>query len=160
MMTSKVEIKLNTTDVSRESNYGIIHTQWNKAVVQLLLENTKKELISQGVAADNINCTEVPGAFELPYAAKKMIQQGNLDVIIALGAIIKGETYHFELIANSCSYGLTKVSLESNKPILFGVLTTNTEAEALVRADPEKGNKGAEVARTAMFMLEQLSLNE
>ena len=110
-MTSKVEIKLNTTDVSRESNYGIIHTQWNKAVVQILLENTKKELISQGGAADNINCTEVPGAFELPYAAKKMIQQGNLDVIIALGAIIKGETYHFELIANSCSYGLTKVSL-------------------------------------------------
>ena len=76
MMASKVEIKLNTTDVSRESNYGIIHTQWNKAVVQILLENTKKELISQGVAADNINCTEVPGAFELPYAAKKMIQQG------------------------------------------------------------------------------------
>ena len=154
-MVSKTKISFEPTRVSLESKYGIISTQWNKSIVDLLLVNTERELINQGVNKNNIIKIEVPGAFEIPIAAMKMASS-NIDVVIALGAIVRGETLHFELIANSCAKGLNEVSLELKKPIIFGVLTTDSKAQALERADPEKGNKGSELAKSAMAIIESL----
>ena len=154
-MASKTKISFEPTRVSLESKYGIISTQWNKSIVDLLLVNAERELINQGVNKKNIIKIEVPGAFEIPIAAMKMASR-NVDVVIALGAIIRGETLHFELIANSCAKGLNEVSLELKKPMIFGVLTTDSKAQALERADPEKGNRGSELAKSAMAIIESL----
>ena len=109
---------------------------------------------------ENIFHLEVPGAFELPLSAKRLGKRKDIDAIIALGAIIKGETPHFDMIANSCATGLITVSLEINKPVIFGVLTTNNYEQALERADSRKGNKGSEAALSAMLLLENLSKNK
>ena len=155
-MTPKGKQVFKPSIISINSKYGILSTQWNKFVVDVMLENAEKELTSQGVEPNNIVKIEVPGAYELPLAAKRMLEN-NIDAVIALGAVIKGETPHFDFVSSSCANGLTSVSLEANKPVLFGVLTTETEEQAIQRADPKEGNKGAEVAQSAMELLEQLA---
>jgi 6,7-dimethyl-8-ribityllumazine synthase len=140
---------------SINSSYGIVYTSWNKEIVGSLLENTKKELLSLGVNKNNISVMEIPGAFEIPLAAKSIA--ANVDAVIALGAIIKGDTPHFDFIASSCAQGIVQVSIEEKKPVIFGVLTTNNEEQALVRSDANRENKGAEFARSAMQMIEALS---
>ena len=155
-MNQKGKNNFKASKVSKEAKYGIISTQWNKFVVDVMLENAEHELISQGVDPKNIKKIEVPGSYELPIAAQKMLEK-NVDAVIALGAVIKGETPHFEFVSSSCANGLTRVSLDAKKPVLFGVLTTETEEQAIERADPERGNKGGEVAQSAMELLEKLS---
>ena len=155
-MTPKGKHEFIPTIKSINSRYGLLSTQWNEFVVKVMLENAEKELTSNGVPSENIIKIEVPGAYELPLAAKRVLDM-DVDVVIALGAVIKGETPHFTFVSSSCAYGLTRVSLEANKPVLFGVLTTETEEQAIQRADPEKGNKGAEVAQSAMELLEQFA---
>ena len=150
----KKEFKASTTSIN--DKYGLLSTQWNKFVVDVMLKSAEKELTSQGVEPNNIIKIEVPGAYELPLAAKRMLEN-DIDAVIALGAVIKGETPHFDFVSSSCANGLTSVSLEANKPVLFGVLTTETEEQAIQRADPKEGNKGAEVAQSAMELLEQLA---
>ena len=139
---------------SIDANYGIVYTSWNKKIVCSLLENTKQELFSLGVNENNISVVEVPGAFEIPLAAKSLAS--NVDAVIALGAIVKGDTPHFDFIASSCAKGIVQASLDQNKPIIFGVLTTNNEEQALERSDANRQNKGAEFARSAMQMIEAL----
>ena len=153
-MTPKGKKDFQASEVSINAKYGLLSTQWNKFVVDVMLDSAEKELMSQGVESNNIVKIEVPGAYELPLAAKRMLEK-DIDAIIALGAVIKGETPHFDFVSSSCANGLTKVSIEANKPVLFGVLTTETEEQAIRRADPKKGNKGAEVALSAMELLEQ-----
>ena len=155
-MTPKGKKEFKASNASINAKYGLLSTQWNKFVVDVMLENAEKELTSQGVEPNNIVKIEVPGAYELPLAAKRMLEN-NIDAVIALGAVIKGETPHFDFVSSSCANGLTSVSLEANKPVLFGVLTTETEEQAIQRADPKEGNKGAEVAQSAMELLEQLA---
>jgi 6,7-dimethyl-8-ribityllumazine synthase len=128
---------------SINANYGIVYTSWNEHIVGSLLENTQKELISLGVSKNNITA--------------KALASKNIDAIITLGAVIKGDTPHFDFIAASCTQGILNVSLEKEKPIIFGVLTTNTEEQALQRSDKNRDNKGAEFARSAMQMIEMLS---
>jgi len=146
--------KFSPSQQSIDANYGIVYTSWNKKIVYSLLENTKQELFSLGVNENNILVMEVPGAFEIPLAAKSLAS--NVDAVIALGAIVKGDTPHFEFIASSCAQGLVQASLDENKPIIFGVLTTNNEEQALERSDANRQNKGAEFARSAMQMIEAL----
>ena len=155
-MTPKGKKEFKASSSSINAKYGLLSTQWNKFVVDVMLESAEKELTSQGVKPNNIVKIEVPGAYELPLAAKKMLEN-DIDAVIALGAVIKGETPHFDFVSSSCANGLTSVSLEANKPVLFGVLTTETEEQAIQRADPKEGNKGAEVAQSAMELLEQLA---
>ena len=155
-MTPKGKKEFKASNASINAKYGLLSTQWNKFVVDVMLESAEKELTSQGVEPKNIIKIEVPGAYELPLAAKRMLEN-NIDAVIALGAVIKGETPHFDFVSSSCANGLTSVSLEANKPVLFGVLTTETEEQAIQRADPKEGNKGAEVAQSAMELLEQLA---
>ena len=140
---------------SINSSYGIVYTSWNEEIVGGLLENTKRELLSLGVKENNISVMEIPGAFEIPLAAKSI--SANVDAVIALGAIIKGDTPHFDFIASSCAQGIVKVSIEEKKPVIFGVLTTNNEEQALERSDANRENKGAEFARSAMQMIEAIS---
>tara|TARA_Y100000590_G_scaffold85649_1_gene95785 strand:- start:246 stop:719 length:474 start_codon:yes stop_codon:yes gene_type:complete len=155
-MTPKGKKSFKVSKTSMNARYGLLSTQWNKFVVDVMLENAENELISQGVKSSNIVKIEVPGAYELPLAAKRMLEK-DIDAVIALGAVIKGETPHFDFVSSSCANGLTRVSLDANKPVLFGVLTTETEEQAIQRADPKDGNKGAEVAQSAMELLEQFA---
>ncbi len=155
-MSPKGKEVFKASKISKEARYGLLSTQWNKLVVDVLLESAEKELTSQGVEPSNIIKIKVPGSYELPLAAKRMLDK-NIDAVIALGAVIKGETPHFDFVSSSCANGLTRVSLDANKPVLFGVLTTETEEQAIERADPNRGNKGAEVAQSAMELLEQLA---
>ena len=147
--------KFTPSTLSINSNYGIVHTSWNQEIVSSLLESTTKELLSLGVNKNNISVIEVPGAFEVPLASKSLASK--VDAVIALGAIVKGDTPHFDFIASSCANGVVQASLEENKPIIFGVLTTNNVEQALERSDANRENKGAEFARSAMQMIEALS---
>ena len=110
------------TKTSSNSFYGIISTNWNSHIVEVLKENAISTLVDNGVNKDHIIQRIVPGAFELPVAAKNLCP--DVDAVIALGAIIKGETPHFDYISQACSMGLMQASLETSKPVLFGVLTT------------------------------------
>jgi len=139
---------------SKKSIYAITYASWNSEIVGTLLEETTKELLKNGVDKKNILTKEVPGAFELPLASKEYALKENIDIVIALGAIIKGDTPHFDYISKACIDGLMSVSLETKKPVICGVLTTDDESQANKRADPNKMNKGSEFALTAMSMVD------
>ena len=147
--------KIEVSDVAKKGTYSIVYTSWNSQIVNDLLQETKKELISQGVPDKNIILKEVPGAFELPLAAQKCAE--NSSSVIALGAIIKGDTPHFDFISSSCIEGLQDVALKTNKPIICGVLTTENLDQAKERSDPNQMNKGREFALSAMNMVDALS---
>jgi len=142
------------SDKSKKAVYAITHTSWNSEIVGTLLKEVTKELLNNGVDKKNILAKEVPGAFELPLASKKYALKENVDIVIALGAIIKGDTPHFDYISKACIDGLMSVSLETKKPIICGVLTTDDESQANKRADPGQINKGSEFALTAMNMVD------
>jgi len=145
---------ITITKTSSNSFYGIISTNWNSHIVEVLKENAISTLVDNGVNKDHIIQRIVPGAFELPVAAKNLCP--DVDAVIALGAIIKGETPHFDYISQACSMGLMQASLETSKPVLFGVLTTENEKQAIDRASPQKENKGKELALSALQMVELL----
>lgn len=147
--------KIEVSDIAKQGNYSIVYTSWNSQIINDLLQETKKELISQGVPDKNIILKEVPGAFELPLAAQKCAE--NSSSVIALGAIIKGDTPHFDFISSSCIGGLQDVALKTNKPIICGVLTTENLDQARERSDPNQMNKGREFALSAMNMVDALS---
>ena len=147
--------KIEVSDIAKQGTYSIVYTSWNSQIINDLLQETKKELISQGVPDKNIILKEVPGAFELPLAAQKCAE--NSSSVIALGAIIKGDTPHFDFISSSCLGGLQDVALKTNKPIICGVLTTENLDQAKERSDPNQMNKGREFALSAMNMVDALS---
>ena len=146
----------NISEKSRQGSYGIVYTSWNADVVQDLLNETKKELLNQGVDEKNIAIKEVPGAFELPLATQFLAEEKEISAVISLGAIIRGDTPHFDFISSSCIEGLQNVALKTSVPVICGVLTTNTVEQALERSEPSKMNKGKEFALSAMSMVEAL----
>ena len=146
---------IEVSDIAKKGTYSIVYTSWNSQIINDLLQETKKELLSQGVEDKNIILKEVPGAFELPLAAQKCAE--NSSSVIALGAIIKGDTPHFDFISSSCIEGLQDVALKTNKPIICGVLTTENLDQAKERSDPNQMNKGREFALSAMNMVDALS---
>ena len=151
---------LKTKDISvnaKQGLYGIVFTSWNASIVQDLLKEAKKELISQGVDKANIYLKEVPGAFELPLATQFLAEKEGISSVISLGAIIRGDTPHFDFISSSCLEGLQDVALKTRIPVICGVLTTNTIEQAEERSDPNKMNKGKEFALTALNMVDSLS---
>ena len=146
---------LDSNQISQESKkkvYAITYTSWNSEIVGTLLDEVTKELLRNGVDEKNILSKEVPGAFELPLTSKVYALKEKVDVVIALGAIIRGDTPHFDYISKACIEGLMTASLETKKPIICGVLTTDNIAQARKRSDPNQMNKGAEFAVTAMSM--------
>jgi len=131
----------------------ILRPAFNPRVVDGLLAGARSALSSMGVAKSAVTVEEVPGAFELPLAARAAAGSGRFDAVVALGAVIRGDTDHYEHIAREAAAGLAAVARETGMPMGFGVLTVASEEQALVRAAPGPGNKGAEAARAAVAMV-------
>ncbi len=136
-----------------EKRFGIVVSEWNSAVTESLLEGALQTLLSHGVQKKNISTVQVPGSFELSLGAQRMAKNEFIDAVVCLGCVIQGETRHFEFICNAVANGLTNVSIKYHKPVVFGVLTTDTYQQALDRAGGKHGNKGDEAAITAIKML-------
>lgn len=135
---------------------GIIAARFNEFITSKLIGGAEDALVRHEVAKDDIELTWVPGAFEIPLVAKKMAKSGKYDAIITLGAVIKGSTPHFDYVCAEVSKGVASVSLESEIPVIFGVLTTNTIEEAIQRAGTKAGNKGFDAGVTAIEMVNLL----
>lgn len=131
---------------------GIVVSEWNADITNALLEGAKETLLKAGVLEDNIEVLYVPGSFELPWGARQIMKPGKKDAVICLGCIIQGETKHDEYIASAVASGIMQLGLMSGIPVIFGVLTTNTEEQAKDRAGGKHGNKGAEAAVAALQM--------
>lgn len=132
---------------------AIVISKYNSYIVDRLLQACLATLNAAGVDNSAITLVTVPGAFEIPVAVKKLAERGKDSAIITLGAIIRGETPHFDFIAQACSNGIAKVSLDSGIPVIFGVLTVDHVQQALDRSGDEESNKGSESARAALEMI-------
>ena len=132
---------------------AIIAARFNREVTAEMVEECRKAFQEFGVAADAIDVHWVPGAWELPQAARKVADLNRHDALIALGCVIRGETPHFDYVAGEASSGLGAVARQIDVPLLFGVLTTDTADQAWARASREAGNKGRELARSALHMI-------
>lgn len=132
--------------------FCIILSRFNDFIGGKLLEGAVDELQRHGVGNDNIDVVRVPGAFEIPLAAKKCAKLGKYSAIIALGAVIKGSTSHYDYVCAEVSKGIASVSLETEVPVIFGVLTTDNLEQAIERAGTKSGNKGADAAKAAIEM--------
>lgn len=133
---------------------GIVRSEWNEEITASLFDAAKTCLISHGVIEDNIFVCEVPGAFELPLAAKILYQKHTPDAVICLGCVIQGETKHNDYINHSVAAAITNLSLASNSPFIYGVLTPNDMQQAIDRSGGKHGNKGVEAAFTALRMVQ------
>ena len=131
----------------------LLRATFNAVVVDGLVRGAQEALRAMGARPADVTTVDVPGAFELPLAASVAARSGRWDAIVALGAVIRGETDHYEHIAREASAGLAAVSRETGVPVGFGVLTVESEAQATARAAPGPGNKGAEAARAALSMV-------
>jgi 6,7-dimethyl-8-ribityllumazine synthase len=135
---------------------AVVAARFNGDVTKLLLEGALDELADRGVESDAVQVAWVPGAFEIPLAAKHLAESGELDAVICVGAVIRGDTPHFDYVAGECAAGVSRVGLDTGIPVSFGVLTTDDLDQALARAGGAEGNKGAEAAATAVEMVDLL----
>ena len=142
----------NVLDIS-EKKFAVIVSEWNKEVTEALYSGAFQTLLQHGAKKDNILRKNVPGSFELSLGAQWCAQDESIDAVICLGCVIQGETRHFDFICDAVAQGITNVSLKYNKPVIFGVLTPNSQQQALDRAGGKHGNKGDEAAITAIKML-------
>jgi 6,7-dimethyl-8-ribityllumazine synthase len=136
-----------------DKKFGVIVSEWNEEVTESLYNGALETLLKYGAERENIYRRNVPGSFELPLAAQWMAQVEEIDAVICIGCVIQGETRHFDFICQAVAQGITEVGLKYNKPVIFGVLTPNTQQQALDRAGGKHGNKGDEAAITAIKML-------
>ncbi|MCD8513712.1 MAG: 6,7-dimethyl-8-ribityllumazine synthase [Nitrincola sp.] len=139
--------------VSADGKYAIVVGRFNAFVVESLLEGALDTLKRHGVSEDNIRIIRVPGAFEIPLAVKKIAGQKKDDAIIALGAVIRGGTPHFEYVSAESSKGIAQVMMDYDLPVANGILTVNTIEQAVERSGTKAGNKGAEAAMSALEMV-------
>ncbi len=133
--------------------YALVVGRFNAFVVESLVDGALDILTRHGIADEDIVVVRVPGAYEMPLAVKRVAETGNYDAIIALGAVIRGGTPHFDFVAGEASSGLGAVSLETDIPVAFGVLTVDSIEQAIERSGTKAGNKGAEAAITALEMV-------
>ena len=138
--------------VAKNIKIGIVAARFNEFIVSKLVDGALDGLKRHGVADEDISIAYVPGAFEIPLVAKKMAESDKYDAVICLGAVIKGSTAHFDYVCAEASKGVATVSLNSEKPVAFGILTTNSIEEAIERAGTKAGNKGYDAAVTAIEM--------
>ncbi len=138
------------------AKFCVVVTRWNSFVVESLEKGAIDTLLRHGASEDEITIVRLPGAFELPVALDKIAAKGEYDAIIALGAVIRGGTPHFEYVAGEAVKGMSQVSLNRGVPISFGVLTVDTIEQAIERAGTKAGNKGGEAAATAIEMVNLL----
>ena len=131
---------------------GIVSSRWNDFMGSKLLEGAKDALIRHGVNADDIDVAMVPGSFELPMAAKAMVERNAYDAVLCLGIVIRGSTPHFEYVASEATKGIAQVGMQSSIPVTFGVITSDTIEQAIERSGSKAGNKGVEAALAAIEM--------
>ena len=153
-MVKTIEGKLTVQD----ENFCIIVSRFNEFISSKLLSGAIDELTRHGVDEKNITVVWSPGAFEIPVLAKKCAKSGTYNAIIALGAIIKGSTAHFDYVSSELTKGISSVALETGVPVLFGVLTTDNIEQAIERAGTKAGNKGSDAAKSAIEMANLLKL--
>jgi 6,7-dimethyl-8-ribityllumazine synthase len=140
-----------------ERRFALIVSRFNEEITGGLLTGAREALAEAGVEGDDVAVFEVPGAFEIPLAAKYAAESGQFAAVICLGCLIKGDTMHFEYIADATAQGIMRVGLDTRVPVTFGVLTTLTDAQAEQRAAPGPDNKGREAALAALEMATLLS---
>jgi len=136
---------------------AIVASRFNEIIVNKLLGGAVDGLVRHGVAEDQITAAWVPGAFEIPTVCQKMAKSGDYDAVIALGAVIRGQTSHYDYVCNEVSKGVAQVALETGVPVLFGVVTTENIEQAIARAGSKAGNKGYDCALSAIEMVNLLS---
>lgn len=139
-----------------DGRYAIVVGRFNQFVVDSLVEGAVDALVRHGVDEDNITVVRVPGAFEIPLAAQAVAEKGDVDAIIALGAVIRGSTPHFDYVAGESASGLNKVQMDTGIPCSFGLLTVDTIEQAIERAGTKSGNKGSEASLVAIEMVSVL----
>ncbi len=135
---------------------GVVCARFNEDVTSRLLEGALTALRGAGVEEKDVHVAMVPGAFELPFAALEMIRARGVDAVVALGAVIRGETDHYDHVCRAAQEGLLEVGLDTGVPVLFGVLTCDNDEQALARSGGSQGNKGADVALDALRMADLL----
>lgn len=132
--------------------FGIVVAEWNAEITNALYQGAYSSLMANGALAENIETYPVPGSFELTSGADILLKTGRFDAVICLGCVIQGETRHFDFICNAVANGISNVSIKYSKPVIFGVLTTDNQQQAIDRAGGKHGNKGDEAAFTAIKM--------
>ncbi|CDR63820.1 TPA: 6,7-dimethyl-8-ribityllumazine synthase [Staphylococcus argenteus] len=138
--------------IGKDLKVAIVVSRFNDFITGRLLEGAKDTLIRHDVHEDNIDVAYVPGAFEIPLVAKKLANLGDYDAIITLGCVIRGATSHYDYVCNEVAKGVSKVNDQTNVPVIFGILTTESIEQAVERAGTKAGNKGAEAAVSAIEM--------
>ena len=152
-MTIKTIEGMLHTDQAR---FCLVVSRWNSFIVESLEKGAVDALLRHGAAASDLTIVRVPGAFEMPVAIDRIASKGGYDAIIALGAVIRGGTPHFEYVAGECVKGMAQVSLKYGLPVAFGVLTVDSIEQAVERAGTKAGNKGVEAALSALEMVDLL----
>ena len=135
------------------SRIGIVTSKWNAEITSALNKGALDTLLHHGIMAADIHSYEVPGSFELPLGAQWLLEEKEVDAVLCLGCVIQGETRHFDFICDGVANGIMNLNLKFSKPVIFGVLTTENQEQALDRAGGKHGNKGTEAAITALSML-------
>lgn len=146
--------KLEGKIVANGAKIGIVAARFNEFIVSKLVGGAEDALLRHEVKEDDITIAWVPGAFEIPLAAKKMAMSGKYDAVICLGTVIRGATSHYDYVCNEVSKGIAAVSLEAGIPVMFGVVTTENIEQAIERAGTKAGNKGYDCAMGALEMID------
>lgn len=144
--------KIEGNLIAKDLKFGIVLGRFNEFIGNRLLEGAVDALVRHGVDDDDIEVAFVPGSFEIPFAAARMVDSGKYDAVICLGALVRGETPHFEYIAAEATKGIAKVGLDSKVPVIYGVITADTIEQAIERAGTKAGNKGWQAAESAIEM--------
>jgi len=148
-MAKVVEGNLTISD----ARFGIVVSRFNSFITKELLEGALNTLKRHGAKEDNITIVHVPGSYEIPLAAQELARTGHIDAVIVLGAVIRGATTHYDLVAGEVAKGVSRVSLDTSVPVIFGVITTENIEQAIERAGTKAGNKGADAAVAAIEMV-------
>ena len=139
--------------ISKGYKYALIVSRFNNFITEKLQEGAVDALLRSGAKKDEIDIVKVPGAFEIPLTAKRCISSGKYDAVICLGTIIRGETPHFDFVANEVTKGIAQISLEFSKPVSYGIITADNTEQAIERAGNKMGNKGFTAAQAAIELL-------
>lgn len=147
------EYRKTELNISEDTKIGIVVSEWNEEITGALKQGAIESLLEKGIKEENINIKFVPGTFELALGAQWMAEYTDSEAILCLGCVIQGETRHFDFICQASAQSIAKVGLDYHLPVIFGVLTTDNQQQALDRAGGKHGNKGVEAAITALKMI-------
>ena len=148
------EYDFNSVPNAQEMKFGIVVSEWNENITGALLNGAVTTLCKHGAKKENILVKTVPGSFELTFGASQMMKQNEIDAIIIIGCVIKGDTPHFDYVCMGVTQGITQLNITGNIPVIYGLITTNTMEQAEDRAGGKLGNKGDECAITSIKMID------